>query len=547
MRYKIKVYFIFLILITMGILLNYAYPNSSEMIYPKKAEYLGETTDLSQSKIKTTIPVVETQIIGRTNYRDKVLLVDKNFSSELPIILIDTGSQVPTTNSVYDIDLGYFVSKMDEDGYAYGNLSIFDNIDEINTLTDIPLHDESIKLRIRGNSSRNYDKKQYQIKILDEKNKSKSEDLLGMGDASDWILGVSFIDKSLLRNYVAYSIARELNEFTPNTKYCEVIYKTDQGYEYLGVSMLVENIERDESRVDIPQYSNNSEQIPFLMRRDRYNDNGLILKTYSSEEKLVYGYIEVLYPNSEDISKKDIALLTSKIDLFEKALFSDHQETFLNYRNMIDTQSFIDYFLINEYFLNYDAGFNSTYFYSDYSGKIKMGPVWDFDQGYDNNEFIDSNLYTTAFHDAPWFRQLLRDPNFTKQIIERYTQLRKNLLSTENINKLIDSTVSHLGDAIERDWNRWGYYYENDICLKSVNEIDRNTNTHVEEINKIKNVLSIHSQWLDENIDSLYQFSEFVIENDTEFKTTIDFKNSLAFIFIITWMIVIIIIQRRIR
>ena len=546
MRYKRKIYFIFLILITMGISLNYIYPTTSEMIYPKKSKYLGETTNLSHSKIKTTTPVVETKNMGKTNYRDKVLLVDGNFSSELPIILIDTGSQVPTTNSVYDTKLGYFVSKNDEDGYAYGNLSIFSNIDKINYLTDVPVHDESIKLRVRGNSSRNFDKKQYQIKIIDEENKAISKDLLDIGEASDWILGVSFIDKSLLRNYIAYSIAGELNEFTPDIKYCEVIYKTDQGYEYLGVSMLVEKIERDGSRVDIPQYSNNSDQLPFLMRRDRYNDTGLILKNFGEKEKLVSGYIEVLYPNSEQISKDDISRLTEKIDSFEKALFSENQETFLSYRNMIDTQSFIDYFLINEYFLNYDAGFNSTYFYSDYSGKIKMGPVWDFDQGYNNNEFIESNLYTTAFHDAPWFDQLLRDPDFTRKIIERYKELRKNLLSTEHINKFIDSTVLHLGDAIDRDWDRWGYYYESDICLKSANGNDRNTNSHVEEIKKIKNVLSIHSQWLDENIDSLYQFSEFENVNNAEIKTTIDFGDSLAFIFIITWMIVIIIIQRRI-
>ena len=58
--------------------------------------------------------------------------------------------------------------------------------------------------------------------------------------------------------------------------------------------------------------------------------------------------------------------------------------------------------------------------------------------------------------------------------------------------KYIDDTVSFIGPSIERDRLRWKY--------------DGEYNT---EIEKIKSVITEHGKWLDENIDTLYQFSEF--------------------------------------
>ena len=52
--------------------------------------------------------------------------------------------------------------------------------------------------------------------------------------------------------------------------------------------------------------------------------------------------------------------------------------------------------------------------------------------------------------------------------------------------------MSFLGPSIERDILRWKY------------EGEYNT-----EVEKMKLVIKEHGKWLDENIDSLYQFSEF--------------------------------------
>ena len=45
--------------------------------------------------------------------------------------------------------------------------------------------------------------------------------------------------------------------------------------------------------------------------------------------------------------------------------------------------SFVDYFILNEFTCNYDAGWLSTYVYKDIGGKYKM-VLWDFNSSCDN-------------------------------------------------------------------------------------------------------------------------------------------------------------------
>ena len=116
------------------------------------------------------------------------------------------------------------------------------------------------------------------VKLTDEDGKSKKQNILNMGSDSEWILNVSFIDKSLLRNYLAYSTAGEIMPYTPDVRFCEVLWKSEGGYRYQGVYMMMESVKVGKHRVNLPQYSENSKTIPALLRRDRYNTNGIILK-----------------------------------------------------------------------------------------------------------------------------------------------------------------------------------------------------------------------------------------------------------------------------
>lgn len=534
---KIFLFLIALLLISGSILFcqqenRYSFPKVSIPVQT-------QTTDLSGKRIVAGSdfnPEEHIGVVGRTNYRSKELRVDMSFTSNLPLVVIDAGSQEPQRGVVWDSEKDYYVPT-GEDPYAYGEIYIVNNPDGVNQVGDYAETHSLCKVKLRGNSSGNYDKKQYLLKLIDEDGKAEKKNILGMGSDNEWILNVSFIDKSLLRNYLAYLTAGEIMPYTPDVRFCEVLWKDEAGYRYEGVYLMMESIKVGKHRVDLPQYSENGRSTPALLRRDRYNENGIILDNYATKNGLSSGYLDIEYPDKEDITEKGIRNITEQINRFEQALYADNWEEFVKYRDSIDMQSFVDYFILNEFFLNYDAGYNSTYLYMDYSGKLTMGPVWDFDQAMDNNETDSANLYTTAFHSAPWFDRMLQDPVFTTVIIERYAELRKSILSDESIETFVYKTVEYLGDAIKRDWARWGYYYIEGNYLKPVafDGPDRNTKTYQEEVNKIIGILSEHGAWMDEHLDSLYQFKMLSLEDlvaDSK-----DYRSALAVVFIVVFLI----------
>lgn len=173
---------------------------------------------------------------------------------------------------------------------------------------------------------------------------------MGMGSDNEWILNVSFIDKSLLRNYLAYTAAGEIMPYTPDAHFCEVLWKDGTGYRYEGVYLMIESVKVGKHRVDLPQYSENSSVTPALLRRDRYNVNGLMLENYATEKGLTSGFLDVEYPDQDTITKKGIQNITEQVNRFEKALYADTWEEFVQYRNFVNMDSFVDYFILNEFF-----------------------------------------------------------------------------------------------------------------------------------------------------------------------------------------------------
>lgn len=507
-------------------------------------EFSGaETTDLSQKAIQadeTFNPEVNPSVVGHTNYQDKKLFVNEEFTSHLPLIVIDTGEQQPKLGVVWDNNKGYYIPT-GEDPYAYGEIFVINNSDGVNQPGDKAETHSLCKLKLRGNSSGNYDKKQYLIKLLDEDGRSERKNILEMGSDNEWILNVSFIDKSLLRNYLAYTAADEVMPYSPDVRFCEVLWKVGDVYCYEGVYMMMESVKVGKHRVDLPQYTDNGTITPALLRRDRYNVNGLMLDNYATQNELTPGYLDIEYPDKDVITEKGIHNITEQVNRFERALYADSWDEFIAYRQYINMDSFVDYFILNEFFMNYDAGHNSTYLYMDYSGKINMGPVWDFDQAMDNNATQSAILDTTAFHSAPWFDRMLQDPIFTDRIIKRYAELRTSILSDESIEEYVRATTAYLGKAIERDWARWGYYYKDGNYLKPdpFDGKERNTFTYEQEVERILNVLSVHGAWMDEHLDSLYQFSKISLE---EAETQLlgeksDIRPALAVVFIAVFLV----------
>jgi len=440
---------------------------------------------------------------------------DNVFSTHLPIVIINTYGDKPHAGTFWDSEKGYRV-QVDYDPFADGVLIMIDNKDSLNRLADTPVLETNIRIKRRGNSSMSYNKPQYLIKMINEDGTKNRQDVLGMGSDWEWILNISYVDKSLLRNYLCFNVAGEIMSNTPDVRYCEVFYQNGDNYEYMGLYLLMETVKQSPDRVNIAEYDSHFIESPYILCRDRYNDTGIMLNNYGTREGLTYGYLDVRYPGKNEITADTLHYIEEDIDKLEQALFSEDVNEFLLYRDYIDVKSFIDYFIINEFFANYDAGYNSFYMYKDTTGKLSLGPVWDFDQAIDNNHPEVLMLDSTAMHDGVWFRQLLRDAGFVYQLTERYRELRSGVLSDAYLESYIDEVVAYLGPAPERDWERWQY---NDLqnllssgyYTKVPESLLVNTRSFLEEVEHMKLILKGHGTWLDENMDSLYQFSDYEI------------------------------------
>lgn len=515
---------------------------------PLKTTDVG-TTDLSDKAIvpDETFRVGHLLSGSATTFADRQMEIDETFTSNLPIVVLDTDGMRPPLYAYFDPDLQHTVWLDDVEPYIEGQISLIDSKKGVNSLTDTPSIISYLRMRRRGNSSGHYDKHQYLVKLTDENGHANRQSFLGMGNDNEWILNVSFIDKSLLRNYLAYKAAGELMPYTPDAEFCELVWKDGDTYQYEGVYLLMESVKVGRNRVNLPAFSENAQYLPALLRRDRINEEAVMLNNYATREDLLYGYLEVKWPEESALTQESIDRITAQIDAFEEALFAEDYEDFLAYREYVDLDSFVDYFVLNEFFVNYDAGNNSTYMYIDYSGKIHMGPVWDYDGAMDNYSMESADYASTAFQNAPWFRQMLRDPEFTRLIVERYHELRQSILSDESIQAFIDGTVEGLGSAIERDWARWGYYYIHGKHLREEypGQPDRNTRTHAEEVEKLKTVLSEHGAWLDRHSDSLYQFAEPGVRAGTETaESPRNWGSALAVVFVAAFFVSLQLLKR---
>lgn len=430
-------------------------------------------------------------------YLNEDFTIKEGFKTNLPIVLIDTNGVEPPISSVYNQKENRHILINGLERYVDGKISIIDN-GELNKVSDEAKESSYIKIRRRGNSSMNYDKAQYLVKLVAENGEEKEMSILGMGDSNEWVINGSMTDRSLMRNYLGYKFASKIMEFTPDFKYCELIVKNGEKYEYKGVYLIGENIRKDADRIDIKKADTSKKYGSYILRRDRYDENAVLLKTYCTLNNLCYGYIELIYPGDKTVNDGYIDYVTEEINIIEKALYSGDIDEFRNYDRYIDVESFIDYFLINEFFGNYDAGNNSTYMYKDQGGKLKMGPVWDFDSAIDN--FADAPMeYTNlSFYTAPWFEKLVNDKIFMDKLITRFYELRKGLFSEENIENSVNEVEAYLVNASKREWARWSYNEYNEYSLKDFEDngetIYRESTDYNQEIYKIKTVLKKHCE-----------------------------------------------------
>ena len=430
-------------------------------------------------------------------------------SSNLPIVVIDTHGQAIPDEPKITADMG-----------------IIDNGPGLrNNLTDsFNAYNGKIGIELRGHSSQMFEKKQYGIETRDNAGSDLKVSLLGFPEESDWVLNASYIDKSFLRNVITYKLSNDLGRYASRTRYCEVVINGD----YRGIYILQEKIKRDKNRVNIKKMSTtditgDAVTGGYIVKIDRVDPGD---KYWTSAYPAVFQstkapvtYIHE-YPKAADIVLAQQNYIRDYINKFETIMYSGgYRDPFAGYYNLIDIDSFVDHYLLNEFSKNTDAYRLSAYLHKNRDsegGKLVMGPIWDYDISFGLADYDDGfnpagwqayKHYDGLWSSPFWTTNLMIDPVFKNKLAKRWNEVKNKTFSISSITNFIEENVVLTAEARVRNFSKWKDIFNPTIYIWP--NKNRFSN-YEEEINYLKNWISQRTTWLNSNLPSNYSDVEWL-------------------------------------
>lgn len=412
-------------------------------------------------------------------------------------------------------------------------------------LGDTVVFSSYIGIEYRGSTSfRLFDQKSYGIELRDAQGNEVNTNFLGFPVDQDFILYAPANDKSLLRNVLIYQLSNEMGMYAAKTKFVD-LYMNGV---YDGLYVAMEKIKRTEGRLNLTKMTVTDNTDPnvtggYIFKIDKsagdntidgwdadatytanmswrsnYDTAGKILglnyPLYSGKQG-VETYFVYDYPSATSITTEQKKYIQKYVDDFEKALLSSNfKDPSTGYAAYIDVPSFVDFFLLNELSHNPDAYRLSTFLNKPRSGKLKMGPIWDFNIAFgnhDNNVLAATNNWIFNFNRyVPydgwlinfWWDRLLQDPAFKQQIKTRWSTLRTTYLSNANMDKIITDKVALLekNNSINKHFDRWKIL---GVQLPFNDQGAVNRTTYKAELDFFKNWITARLSWMDENVPKL--------------------------------------------
>jgi spore coat protein CotH len=370
---------------------------------------------------------------------------------------------------------GPVVSK---DDYVNGSAVVDPNSRYVQEVKNIKL-----KMKGRGNTTWGMAKKPYKLKF------DVSTELLGLPAAKEWVLLANFADKTLMRNHLAFEMAKQFDvSFTPDSRFVEVFLNG----EYIGNYLLTEQIQIGTNRVDIKPMSktdNSPETITggFLLEIDEKLDETFWFRTTKGAPFTI--------KEPEKITADQLTYIRNYVQKTEDIIYSEQfSDPATGYANYIDVNSFVNWYLVNELMKNNDAAFHSSvYMYKERNGKLALGPVWDFDIAAGNVNYNGNHLPDGWWvKNSLWIKRLFEDPSFRNKVKERWIELKQT--SIPSLYSNINETSKYLHYSQQQNFKKWDVLYNqtwpNSVVL----------GTYENEVQYLKDWLTKRITWMNGQI-----------------------------------------------
>ncbi len=350
-----------------------------------------------------------------------------------------------------------------------------------------------IGIELRGRSSQVYfPKRQFGLELRTEGDVQTEGPFLGMPSESDWVLLGPYSDKSFLRDALTFELARRLGRAAPRSVFVDLFLRQGDPRpaeeEYQGLYLAAERISRGADRIDLPRSRRRpGKESGFIAKLDWLDpDTREAHFTTRGGERVI-----LVYPGAKDATEEQVSYLRGYVEDFERSLSGG------GYRKLIDVDSWIDGILLQELAKNVDAYRSSTYFHKFPGGKLRLGPLWDFNQAYGNASYDEGAMEVEGFRvlrarPGSWFRKLFRDEAFFAQLQDRYRELRAGALRDEVIFDRLDREAARLRDAAHRNFERWPILGE--VVLGNP---DPPPKSYEDEVAYLKEWVQARARWMD--------------------------------------------------
>lgn len=379
---------------------------------------------------------------GDSGYQGQACAAE--LGSELQASIVSTAETDPTTVAVKSNGIPVLSITMSDTDGNKNNLGYLhaDKENKISTLVSLDdstdpnnnFSEASAVIKGRGNFTWSLDKRPYQIKFDSKKA------LLGMAPAKTWVLLANHTDRSFARNRLIFDLANDMGlSYSSESRFVDLYINS----EYLGNYLVCEKVEVGSNRVELK------------------NPDGLLLEMdnhYGTTEPYYFtttksGTIFTLKDSVDAADSPEVqqafAGVQADINELETLLYADDPD-WAAISEIIDVDSFIKRYFVDEFAKNIEIGMSSIYFYKDGdSDKLHAGPVWDYDLSLGNiakgtvTEDYAKNITLRVEEGIvrnDWYAQLCRNEEFVA---------RANQLYATDVKKAIDNTDDNL-NAVEK-------------------------------------------------------------------------------------------------
>lgn len=396
----------------------------------------------------------------------------------LPVVVVNVNT--PGTVSFLD----FAIPAKDKDWSEADDIAVYKN-----GVAD--LNKAGCSIRLRGNTSSNYDKRPMAIKL------NKKAGILGMKEHKRWILLSPWTDMSLIRNYLAFNIAQTIqNHFingptdgstlgkglvwNPSGQNVELVINGIHAGNYLFCEQI--KINNNRLKMTKPIFEDVVEKntsptvkdCSYLIEFDNNFDETWRFKTTMRELPCLF--------------KDDFKVTAKNGTTYDGSAIFENLKTYINaiesnltygyyteaYKSL-DINSVIDYWFVYEIAMNDEIQHpKSVYMYKDGDGKLSAGPVWDFDsQNFTNVDTEKNQWYYHTWSSLliersksgeglqyMWWPLLMKDQSYINRVKARWADVYPDLV--EIANRVVEDRrkANRLSDYYNRKIWKVGNYLD---------------------------------------------------------------------------------------